>query len=57
MVGDDEYAQTNLREKYKTVDRTWTVHTPSVQPYDISDNEDTDDTPEETICIGLCIPI
>ena len=45
MVGDDEDDKPTVRAKDKPIDRIWTVHTPSVQPSDISDYEDIADTP------------
>ena len=35
MVSDYEDTQPTLRAKYNLVDRTWTGHTPSVQPFGI----------------------
>ena len=57
MFSDVEDTQPTIRDKYKPSDITWTVHTPSVQPSEISDDENTDITPEETRGMGLCIHI
>ena len=57
MLSDDEDNQPNVKSKDKPIDRTWTGHTLSVQPYEISDDEDTADTPEEPRVMELCIPI
>ena len=57
MVSDDEDDQKTIRAKDNPIDRTWTGHTPSVQTSEISDDEDTSDTPEEPRGVGLCIPI
>ena len=57
MVSDDEDYQPTIRDKYNPIDRTWTGHTISVQPFDISDDEYKAETPEEPRGMVLCIPI
>ena len=57
MVSDVEVSQPTVRAKDNPADITWTGHTPSAQPSDISDDEDTAITPEEPRGMGLCIPI
>ena len=57
MVGDDDYAQPTVLAEYNPIYRTWTGHTPSFQPSDISYDEDTADIPEEPRGMGLCIPV
>ena len=57
MVIDNEDNQPTVRDKDKPIYITWTRHTPSIQPYEISDDEDKDDTPEEPRVMVLCIPI
>ena len=57
MGSDDKDTQPTVREKYKPIDRTWTGHTPLVEPSEISDDEDTADTPQEPRVMGLFIPI
>ena len=57
MVSDVEDTQPTVRDKNKPIDRTWTGHTPSFQPSEIADDEDTASTPERTGGVGLCIPI
>ena len=46
-----------MRSKDKPIDRTWIGYNPSVQPYEISDDEDTASTLEGPGGMGLCIPI
>ena len=46
MVSNYEDNQQTVRSKVNPIDRTWTRNTPSVKPYDISDDEYTTDTPE-----------
>ena len=45
MVRYVEDNQLTVRAKEKHIDRTWTGHTPSVQPSVLSDDEDTAITP------------
>ena len=47
MVSDVGYTQPNVRAKDNPIYITCTVHTPSSQPSEISDDEDTASTPEE----------
>ena len=57
IVSDVEDTQPTTRSKDKPTDRTWTGHNPSVQPYEISYDEDTASTPEGPRGMRLCIPI
>ena len=57
MVSDDEDTQPTVRSKDNLIDRTWIGHIPSVQHFEISDDEDTSNTPEEPKGMVLCIPI
>ena len=45
MVSNDKDTQPTVRVKENPINRIWTEHTPSVQPYKISDDEDKADTP------------
>ena len=57
MVSDDEDTQPTVRAKDNPIGRIWTGHNPSVQPSEISDDDNTAETPEEPRGMGLCIPI
>ena len=57
IVSDVEDIQPTLRAKDNPIGRIWTGHTPSVQPYEISDDEDIASTPEVPRGMVFCIPI
>ena len=46
MASDVEDTQPTVGSKENQIDITWTGHAPSVQPSEISDDEDTYSTPE-----------
>ena len=53
MFSDDEDNQPNVRAKENHIEITLKGHAPSVKHSKISDDEDTDDTPEEPRGMGL----